>query len=166
MVEERRQMYEAARAAEAAQEESRWGATRPQMPLPMRLQLLAGNGRNGSFHVGTACSRFPGWQLLLGPALILLNACVRRPQLPPCCTPHVAPTPCRRAEEARQAAIVEEERRKLLAQAADLQGFLPRGVLRDKADAELLRTLGRGGVGSGAGAAGPGVQAAGTQGWR
>lgn len=43
------------------------------------------------------------------------------------------------AEEERRAAIVEGERRKLLVQAADLEGYLPRGVLRDESDRTLLR---------------------------
>ncbi|GBF95429.1 hypothetical protein Rsub_08391 [Raphidocelis subcapitata] len=71
----------------------------------------------------------------------------------------------KRAEEARRAAIIEGERRKLLAQAADLQGFLPRGVLRGEDDAQLLRAAAAAaaaaaasGRGGGAAAAGSGVQ--------
>lgn len=48
---------------------------------------------------------------------------------------------CRRAEEARHAAIIAAERRKLLeaAMAADLADFLPPGVLKDKTELEFMR---------------------------
>lgn len=60
--------------------------------------------------------------------------------------------PCRRAEASRAADIIEQERRKLLAEAAELQEYLPKGVLRDKADLEYVtqtfsRTHLNGGVG-------------------
>jgi predicted phage gp36 major capsid-like protein len=45
----------------------------------------------------------------------------------------------RAAEEARKAAIVEEQRRMLLEEAADLAGFLPRGVLRDDRDLQYVQ---------------------------
>jgi hypothetical protein len=45
----------------------------------------------------------------------------------------------RRAEEARHAAIIAEERRKLLEQAADLAEFLPPGVYKDRQELEYIR---------------------------
>jgi hypothetical protein len=46
---------------------------------------------------------------------------------------------CRRAEEARHAAIISEERRKLLEQAADLAEYLPPGVAKNKQELAFLK---------------------------
>lgn len=74
-----------------------------------------------------------------------------------CCPTNTPACPlnnARRAEAERRAGIIEAERRRLLAQAADLQGFLPRGVLRGEEDAQLLRTAGAArGAGGASGAA-------------
>ncbi len=60
-----------------------------------------------------------------------------------------------RQEEAYKQTVVEEARRRLLAEhAAQLQGFLPKGVLQKPEDLELIdprRTSGGGGGGGGAG---------------
>lgn len=45
------------------------------------------------------------------------------------------------AEEARKEQILEGERRKLLAEAAELKDYLPRGVLRDQADVDFINSL-------------------------
>lgn len=45
----------------------------------------------------------------------------------------------RRAEEARHAAIIAEERRKLLEQAAELAEYLPPGVVKDRQELEFLK---------------------------
>ena len=47
----------------------------------------------------------------------------------------------RRAEDERRLAIVEAERRILLAEAAELREFLPRGVLRDQGDVEYINQV-------------------------
>lgn len=46
---------------------------------------------------------------------------------------------CRRAEEARHAAIIAEQRRKLLEQAEELAEFLPPGVFKDKQELETFK---------------------------
>lgn len=45
----------------------------------------------------------------------------------------------RRSAEAARAAIIAEERSKLLAEAAELADYLPPGVLRDRRELELMR---------------------------
>jgi hypothetical protein len=47
--------------------------------------------------------------------------------------------PCRQAAEAARAAIIADERRKLLLQAADLAEFLPPGAVKDRQELELMR---------------------------
>jgi hypothetical protein len=47
--------------------------------------------------------------------------------------------PCRQATEAARAAIIADERRKLLLQAADLAEFLPPGAVKDRQELELMR---------------------------
>ncbi len=44
------------------------------------------------------------------------------------------------AEEQRKLAILEDERKALLREAAELLEFLPRGVLRDQSDLEFVRS--------------------------
>jgi hypothetical protein len=46
---------------------------------------------------------------------------------------------CRQAAEAARAAIIADERRKLLLQAADLAEFLPPGAVKDRQELELMR---------------------------
>lgn len=46
---------------------------------------------------------------------------------------------CRRAEEARHAAIIAEQRRKLLEQAEELAEFLPPGVFKDRQELETFK---------------------------
>jgi hypothetical protein len=46
---------------------------------------------------------------------------------------------CRRAEEARHAAIIADERRKLLEQAAALAEYLPPGVAKDRQELDFLK---------------------------
>ncbi|KAG1661219.1 hypothetical protein FOA52_008264 [Chlamydomonas sp. UWO 241] len=46
-----------------------------------------------------------------------------------------------RANDERRLAIVEEERARLLAEAAELREYLPRGVIRDQRDLELMNQL-------------------------
>ncbi len=46
-----------------------------------------------------------------------------------------------RAEDERKLGIVEAERRRLLAEAAELREFLPRGVIRDQGDIDFLNGL-------------------------
>lgn len=49
----------------------------------------------------------------------------------------------RRIEDERKLALVEEERRRLLAEAAQLGiEFLPPGVIRDQRDLDYIRSLG------------------------
>ena len=45
---------------------------------------------------------------------------------------------CRRAEEARKADIIASERRRLLAEAADVRAYLPRSVLRNQEDVAAI----------------------------
>jgi len=45
------------------------------------------------------------------------------------------------AEEARKQVILEAERQKLLAEAAELKDYLPRGVLRDQADIDYINSV-------------------------
>lgn len=46
-----------------------------------------------------------------------------------------------RLEDERKLALVEQERRKLLAEAAELRDYLPRGVLRDQNDLDYVNQL-------------------------
>jgi hypothetical protein len=46
---------------------------------------------------------------------------------------------CRRAEEARHAAIIAEQRRMLLEQAEELAEFLPPGVFKDRQELETFK---------------------------
>lgn len=45
----------------------------------------------------------------------------------------------RHAEEVRRAGVIADERRRLLAQAADLADYLPPGVLKNTQELDLLR---------------------------
>ncbi len=51
---------------------------------------------------------------------------------------------CRRSEDDRLRGLVEAERRKLLAEAAELVDYLPRGVLRDQGDVDYIAKVGCG----------------------
>lgn len=62
-----------------------------------------------------------------------------------CWAAHVVASLHRRAEEARRAGVVAEERRRLLEQAADLADFLPPGVLKDRSELALMRQRAGGG---------------------
>lgn len=77
---------------------------------------------------------------LQGHGMHAIQCCRLTAQLLPLPGP-LLPMPCRtrRAEEARRGAIIAEERRKLLAQAAELAEFLPPGVVKDKQELEMLR---------------------------
>eukprot|EP00955_Chlamydomonas_euryale_P055609 356163-Chlamydomonas_euryale.AAC.4 len=46
-----------------------------------------------------------------------------------------------RAADERKLALIEDERRKLLIEAAELREYLPRGVIRDQADLALINRL-------------------------
>ncbi len=46
-----------------------------------------------------------------------------------------------RLEDERKLALVEQERRRLLAEAAELRDYLPRGVLRDQNDLDYVNQL-------------------------
>jgi len=43
--------------------------------------------------------------------------------------------------QARKQVILESERHKLLAEAAELKEYLPRGVLRDQADIDYINSV-------------------------
>lgn len=121
MVAERRAMYEAQRAAEEQEEAARCVGL-AAVPPPRACPPF---GRQ-PWHAWSAA------RLLVSPRA---NA-ARRRRAPPRPTPPVAPR--RAAEGARKAALVDAERRRLLAEAGDLAGYLPRGVLRGAEDAQLL----------------------------
>lgn len=88
---------------------------------------------------GTSTCRKQGafWCGLVTALLIPLQPRTSFLTLPLFCACH------RRAEDERLRLLVEEERKKLLREAAELKDFLPRGIMRDQGDVDYIAQVGR-----------------------